>query len=88
MGTTDDQLDSTSRKLLTEIDALRRLELEKRRAGRSTGEFHALADQVASAAENVFLMARDELVDGENDSPIEAEREEQHPGDWTEGNRN
>ena len=43
MATTDDGLDATSRRLLNEIDELKRLELEKRHTARSSDEFHDLA---------------------------------------------
>jgi hypothetical protein len=32
----------------------------------------------------VFETASAELIDGSEDSPVEAERDEQHPGDWTD----
>jgi hypothetical protein len=85
---TDDGLDATSRRLLNEIDDLKRLERKKRYTARSTEPFHDLAEAVESQARHVFDVAHDELRGGAHDSPIPAEREEQHPGDWTEGNRN
>jgi hypothetical protein len=88
MGTTDDELDATSRRLLNEIDELKRLELEKRHTARSSDEFHDLAAKVDNAARHVFDSTGAELIEARDDSPIEAEREEQHPGDWTEGSRN
>ena len=88
MAATDDQLDATSRRLLNEIDELRQLELAKRRTARSSEEFHDLAAQVDNAARHVFDTAGAQLITGRNDSPVEAERDEQHPGDWTEGIRN
>ncbi len=88
MGTSDDHLDATSRNLLNEIDEMKRLEREKRHEARSSDEFHELAGKVEQRAKHVFQVAHDELVGGEQDSPIAAERDEQHPGDWTEGNRN
>ena len=88
MARTDDELDATSRKLLNEIDELRRLELEKRHTARSTNEFHDLAEKVDDAARHVFDTASTQLIEGRDDSPLPAERDEQHPGDWTEGSRN
>jgi hypothetical protein len=85
---TDDGHDATSRRLLNEIDDLTRLEQEKRHTARSSEPFHELAEAVNAHARHVFEVARDELRGGAHDSPIPAEREEQHPGDWTEGNRN
>jgi len=88
MTTTDDGLDATSRGLLNEIDELKRLELEKRRTARSSEEFHDLAAKVDDAARHVFDTTGAQLIEGEQDSPIPNERDEQHPGDWTEGSRN
>ena len=88
METTDDQLDATSQRLLTEIDEMKRLEVDKRHSARSSDEFHELAERVDSVAQNVFRLAHDELVRGEHDSPLEAERKEQHPGDWTDRDGN
>ena len=85
MATTDDGLDATSRRLLNEVDELKRLELEKRRTARSSDEFHDLAAQVDNAARHVFDSAGAELIEGRYDSPLQDERDEQHPGDWTEG---
>jgi hypothetical protein len=87
MATTDDGLDATSRKLLDEVEELRRLELAKRRTARSSPEFHDLATKVDDAARHVFDTAGSQLIDGQADSPLPSEREEQHPGDWTEGTR-
>ena len=36
----------------------------------------------------IFDTTGAQLIDGEYDSPLPAERDEQHPGDWTEGRRN
>ncbi len=88
MGTTDDELDATSRRLLNEIDELKKLELKKRHTARSSPEFHDLASKVDDAARHVFDSTGSQLIEGTQDSPIEAEREEQHHGDWTEGSRN
>ena len=85
---TDDKLDATSRKILSEIDDMRRMELEKRQTARSSDEFHELAAKVEEASRHIFAHAKQELSQGKDDSPIEAERDEQHPGDWTEGRRN
>ena len=87
MGATDDGLDRVSRLLLHEIDEMKRLELEKREAGRSTDAFHELAARVDDTARHVVKLAREELRDGDEDSPIAQERDEQHPGDWTESSR-
>ena len=83
MGLTDGKLDATSRRLLDEVEQLRQLELKKRRTARSSPEFHELAAEVDNVARHVFETASTELIDGGEDSPIEAERDEQHPADWT-----
>jgi hypothetical protein len=88
MGLTDDGLDATSRRLLNEVDELKKLELEKRRTARSSPEFHDLASKVDDAARHVFDTASTQLIEGDQESPIPEERDEQHPGDWTEGSRN
>jgi hypothetical protein len=88
MGTTDDELDATSRRLLNEIDELKRLEREKRHTARSSDEFHDLAAKVDNAARHVFDSAAAELIEARDDSPLQDERDEQHPGDWTEGPNN
>jgi hypothetical protein len=88
MATTDDGLDATSRQLLNEIDELKKLELEKRHTARSSPEFHELASKVETAARHVFDSAGKQADEGDKESPIEDEREEQYPGDWTEGSRN
>ena len=88
MGTTDEELDATSRRLLNEIDDLKRLEREKRQTARSSDEFHDLAAKVEGAARHVFDSASAELIDARDDSPLQDERDEQHPGDWTEASRN
>ena len=87
MATTDDELDATSRRLLREIDELKRLEIEKRHTARSTQEFHDLAEKVDDAARHVFDTTGAQLIEGRTDSPLEAERDEQHPGDWTDPTR-
>ena len=88
MGTTDDGLDGISRRLLNQIDELKRLELEKRRTARDSDEFSDLAAKVERAARDVFDTAALQRSEGDDDSPIEAEQDEDHPGDWTEGSRN
>jgi hypothetical protein len=85
MGATDDELDATSRKLLDEIEELKRLELEKRRTARGSDEFQDLAAKIEQAARHVFDSAGAELTEGKDDSTLQDERDEQHPGDWTEG---
>jgi hypothetical protein len=87
MGTTDDGLDRISRLLLDQLDEMKALEIEKRQTGRSTDEFHELAEKIDDTARHVVKLASGELQEGQDDSPIEAERLEQHPGDWTEGSR-
>jgi hypothetical protein len=88
MATTDDELDATSRRLLNEIDELKKLELQKRHTARSRAEFHDLASKVDNAARHVFDTAGAELIDAQEESPVQDERDEQHPGDWTEESRN
>jgi hypothetical protein len=87
MGATDDELDATSRRLLDQIDELKRLELEKRRTARDSDEFDDLAAKIEKAARDVFDSAVAERNEGEDESPLRDERDEQHPGDWTEGSR-
>jgi hypothetical protein len=87
MGTTDDGLDATSRRLLDETEELKRLELEKRHTARDSDEFHDLAAKIEKAARDVFDSAVAERNEGEDESPLRDERDEQHPGDWTEGSR-
>jgi len=88
MGTTDDALDATSRRLLNEIDELKTLELERRHTARSSDEFHDLAEKIDGVARHVFDSTNAELIEGQEDSPLPDERDEQHLGDWTEGSRN
>ena len=71
MTTTDDGLDATSRRLLNEIDELKKLELEKRHTARSSPEFHELASKVETAARHVFDSAGKQADEGEKESPIE-----------------
>jgi hypothetical protein len=85
MGATDDELDATSRRLLKEVDDLKRLEVEKRETARSSDEFHDLTEEIEIAARHVFDSAGAELIEGLQDSPRPDERDEQHPGDWAEG---
>jgi hypothetical protein len=85
MSTTDEGLDATSRRLLDEVEELRRLELQKRQTARSSPEFHDLASKVDDAARHVFDTTGAQLIDGQADSPLPSEREEQLPGDWTDG---
>jgi hypothetical protein len=87
MGATDDELDATSRRLLNEIDELKRLELEKRQTARGSDEFQDLAARIEKAARHIFDSAGTQLVEGRQDSPLQDERDEQHPGDWTGGSR-
>ena len=87
MGASDDELDATSRGLLNQIEELKRLELEKRRTARDSDEFRDLAEKVERTARDVFDAAVVQRSEGQEDSPIEAEQDEQHPGDWTEGGR-
>lgn len=63
MGTTDDELDATSRRLLDEIEELRQLELLKRQTARGSREFQDLASKVDDAARHVFDTAGAQLID-------------------------
>ena len=69
MGTGDDGLDAISRKLLNQIDELKRLELERCRAARGSDEFNDLAAKVERAARAVFDTAAREKSDGAEESP-------------------
>ena len=82
-GTPDRELDATSRRLLDTMGEMRRLEEQKRQTGRSSEEFHELADEVAKKADDVWRVAHDELREGEEDSPLHEEHEDGGPGDWT-----
>jgi len=88
MATADDGLNASSRRLLNEIDELKRLELERRRTSRSSPEFDELAAKVEKAARHIFDSASAELIEVQGDSPLQNERDEQHRGGWTEGSRN
>jgi hypothetical protein len=81
---TDDQLDATSRALLRKVDDLRETEKRKRETARSSREFHGLAERAEAISREVFATAQAERVEGREDSPIPAERDEQYPGDWTD----
>jgi hypothetical protein len=87
MALPDDALDATSRQLLKELDEVKRLELDKRYEPRGTHEFSELAGQVEQRAKHVFELAHDQRLAGEGDSPVAADRQEHHAGDWTDGNR-
>jgi len=63
VGAGDDGLDAMSRKLLNQIDELRRLELERHRAARDSNEFNDLAAKVERAARDVFDTAALEKSD-------------------------
>ena len=85
MALPDDSLDATSRQLLSEVDEIKRLELEKRYEPRGTDEFHELAGQVEQRARHVLELAQGERTGADEDSPVAAERQEHHAGDWTRG---
>ena len=57
VGADDDGLDATSRKLLNQIDELKRLELERHRVARDSHEFNDLAAQVERLSRDVFATA-------------------------------
>jgi hypothetical protein len=84
MATTGDGLDATSRRLLNEIDELKRLERERRRSARGSDEFHDLAARIESAARHVFDSAGAEVIEAKEHSLLPDERDEQHPGDGIE----
>jgi hypothetical protein len=88
MGATDDRLDAVSRRLLDEVEEVRRLELAKRRTACGGRAFRDLAAKVDDAARHVFETASAELIDAADESPLQAERDERQPGDWTQGSRN
>ena len=64
VGAGDDGLDAISRKLLRQIDALKRLELERHRVPRDSDEFNDLTAKVERAARDVFDTAALERSDG------------------------
>ena len=82
---TDQHLDQLSRRLLDAVEDVQELEHQKRGTARSTPEFHDLADQIEEKTRQVFTVAVEQHQLGEDDSPIPAERAEQHPADWTDG---
>ena len=57
VGVGDDGLDATSRKLLNQIDELKRLELERHRVARDSDEFNDLAAKVEKLSRDVFATA-------------------------------
>ena len=83
MAADDAQLDTVSRRLLADLDEVKRLELKKRETVRSTPEFHQLAEDIARTSRHVFEDARLEEIIAEEDSPIPSERDSSEPGDWT-----
>jgi len=85
MAATDSDVDDVSRRLLTHVDEVKRLESEKREHARSSDEFHALADEVEQKAREVFQLADTERDLGDEDSPIPEERAETTPRDWSDG---
>ena len=82
---TDQDLNRLSKRLLDAVGDVQQLEQRKRTTARSTPEFHQLADEIEQKTRNVFAVAVEQREVGEEDSPIPAERAEQHPGDWTDG---
>jgi hypothetical protein len=81
----DGEIDAVSRRLLGAAADVQKLEHDKRRTPRSSGEFHRLADEIAHKAHEVFTLAGDEETLGEQDSPDPRERSERKPGDWADG---
>jgi hypothetical protein len=55
---------------------------------RISPEFQEFAAKVEATARHVFDSAGAGRIEGRDDSPLQDERDEQHPGDWTEGSRN
>ena len=86
--TDDRQLDKVSRQILADLDEVKGLERQKRRAARSSPEFHELAEQVERAARHVWEHAQMEEHLATEDSPVPEERAEQEPGDWTRNGEN
>jgi len=85
MAATDSDVDEVSRRLLTRVDEVKRLESEKREHARSSDEFHELAGEVEQKARDVFRIAETESDLGAEDSPIPAERAETTDRDWSDG---
>jgi len=81
----DQQLNQLSKRLLGAAEDVQRLERRKRTTARSTPEFHSLADEIERKTREVFAVAARERDAGEDDSPLESERAEREPGDWTDG---
>ena len=85
---TDQDLNRLSKRLLDAVDDVQRLERRKRAMARSTPEFHRLAEEIEQKTRDVFSVAVEQREIGADDSPLPAERAEQHPGDWTDGDVN
>ena len=83
MSDDDAGLDRRSRDLLGKVQRVRDLERQKREAGRSSDEFHEIAEKVTQASRDVFVSALGEEMAGNDDSPRPEEREDGAPGDWT-----
>jgi len=83
--TDDDALDRTSRELLGKLGHLREVESLKRRQPRSTSAFHNLSDAARVLGDDVHRLTEREWVEAATESPIPEERDEQRPGDWTDG---
>ena len=80
---TDSELADRSSEFLGTVREMRNLENRKREAGRSTEEFHDLAQQIVDKSRLAFRQAQEQHDVGEQDSPDPRERDEQYPGDWT-----
>ena len=64
-ATLRDQIERDSDHLLTAVDEIRRLELEKRKVPMSTPEFHVRADDIERRSRAVFGLAAAEREHGE-----------------------
>lgn len=84
---TDAELAQRSANFLDTVKRMRELEGEKRRAARSSDEFHEMADAIEETARAAFRQAQEQNLIGQEDSPDPREREEQYEGDWTRSQR-
>ncbi len=81
----DERLNDVSTQLLRGARDLKELEERKRLEARSTDRFHALAEDITDKARQIESVAALEESLGDDDSPSADERDEQQPGDWTDG---
>jgi hypothetical protein len=82
-GASDRELDSTSRELLDALEELKGIERRKRETERSSEPFHELAEEATDQSREVFRLAREEEMLGDEDSSRPEDHEWSGDGDWT-----